>query len=186
MRYIALILAVGFFASISPVTAQQRHMEFTHRLFRINRCDARANVNTSFRGFSPGFYPVGRPWFWTDPWGVGFYQPPVTSSNPTMYVDFVNITKHVMTTIVWGLVANGRLVAEARDIGTFSPGVEIKKQYGISINAFPLQTALPQCIALDVRFQDGTRARNPNLPPRHASIYVSPPPGAGPPASPLP
>jgi hypothetical protein len=186
MRYIALIFALSFVVSIAPAPAQQRHMEFTHRLFRINRCDARANVSTSFSGFTPGFYPRRGPWFWTDPYGFGFYQPPVTTANPTMYVDFVNITNRVMTTIVWGLVANGRLVAEARDVGTFSPGVEILKSYGISINAFPLQTALPQCIALDVRFQDGTRARNPNLPPMHRSMYVSPPPGAGPPASPLP
>ncbi|HEX8806251.1 MAG TPA: hypothetical protein VF741_04840 [Candidatus Aquilonibacter sp.] len=183
MRYLALILTIGFFASIAPARAPA--VEFTRGLFRINRCDARANISTS-PGFSPGFYPAGRPWFWTDPWGVGFYQPPVTSAHPAMYVDFVNITNKVMTTIVWGLIANGRLVAEARDVGTFSPGVEIKKEYGISINVFPLQTALPQCIALDVRYQDGTRHRNPNLPPRHASIYVSPPPGAGPPASPRP
>ncbi len=186
MRYIALILTLGFFASVAPARAPA--VEFTRSLFRINRCDARANVTTSpgFGSFTPGFYPRRGPWFWTDPWGVGFYQPPITSAHPAMYVDFVNITHRVMTTIVWGLIANGRLVAEARDVGTFSPGVEILKSYGISINAFPLGTALPQCIALDVRFQDGTRMRNPNLPPRHMSIYVSPPPGAGPPASPMP
>jgi hypothetical protein len=173
MRFSAFILALSFLVSIAPAKAQ---MPFTHQLFRVDRCDAQANVSVIPRGFRPGFYPRRGPWFWTDPYGFRFYQPPFVTTNPSMYVDFTNITNHVMTTVVWGLVANGRLVAEVRDVGTFSPGARIQRAYGISINAFPLQTALPQCVALDVIFQNGTRHRNPNLPPMHRSMYVSPPP----------
>jgi hypothetical protein len=186
MRYIALVLALGFLALTAPVAAQQRHYEFTHKLFNITRCDAQANVSSTYGGYTPGFYPYARPWYWGDPYGYGFYQPPVTTTNPTMYVDFTNITNKVMKDIVWGLVANGRLVAEARDVGTFSPGAEIRHKYGISINAFPLQTAMPQCVALAVTFEDGTHVRNPNLPSERRQMYAAPPPGAGTPAPPIP
>ena len=173
MRLLALILGFAFVAIATPSTAQ---VPFTHELFRVDRCEAHANVLAMPRGFRPGFYPAGRRWLWNDPYGFAFYQPPFATTNPAMYVDFTNVTTHVMTSVVWGLVANGRLVAEARDIGTFSPGAKIQRAYGISINAFPLQTALPQCVALEVTFQDGARRRNPNLPPIQHSIYVSPPP----------
>jgi hypothetical protein len=188
MRYIALILALGFFALLSPVAAQQHsgYIVWTPKLFKVSRCDAQRNVSTSYAAYSPGFYPYARPWYWGDPYGYGFYQPPITTSSPTMYVDFTNITHKVMKTVVWGLVANGRLVAEAKDVGTFSPGAEIKHKYGISENVFPLQTGLPQCVALSVTFEDGTHARNPNLPAVRRELFMSPPPGAGPPASPLP
>lgn len=185
MRFIGLALALIVFASSAPAAAQQ-HQLFTKKLFKVSRCDAEANVSTTYSGYTPGFYPYARPFYWGDPYGYGFYQPPVTTTNPTMYVDFTNITNKVMKDVVWGLVANGRLVAEARDVGTFSPGAEIKHKYGISINAFPLQTALPQCIALAVTFADGTHYRNPNLPQEHRQMYAAPPPGAGAPMSPIP
>lgn len=187
MRYIALVLALGFLALSAPVAAQQPHQLFTKKLFKVSRCDAQANVSTAYPAYTPGFYPYGgRPFYWGDPYGYGFYQPPVTTTNPTMYVDFTNITNKVMKDVVWGLVANGRLVAEARDVGTFSPGAEIRHKYGISINAFPLQTALPQCIALAVTFADGSHYRNPNLPSERRQMYASPPPGAGAPMAPIP
>ncbi len=187
MRYIALVLALGFLALSAPVAAQQRHLVFTHKLFKVSRCDAQQNVSTSYPAFTPGFYPYGgRPYYWGDPYGYGFYQPPMTSSSPTMYVDFTNVTNKVMKDVVWGLVANGRLVAEAKDVGTFSPGAEIKHKYAISENVFPLQTGLPQCVALAVTFADGTHLRNPNLPQVRRELFMSPPPGAGPPASPRP
>jgi len=180
MRSIALILALGVFASIAPASAQQeRHLVFTHKFFKISRCDAQQNVATTYSGYVPGYYPYARPWFWGDPYGYGFYQPPITTSNPTMYVDFTNTSDKVMKDVVWGLVANGRLVAEAKDVGTFSPGAEIKHKYGISENVFPLQTGLPQCIALAITFQDGTHLVNPNLPAIRRQMYLQPPPNAG-------
>jgi hypothetical protein len=181
-----VIMAAALVALAAPAIAQQPHQIFTKKLFTINRCDAKENVMTTggyYGGFYPGYYPAG-PYYWGDPYGAGFYQPPMTSSSPTMYVDYINITKKTMKTIVWGLVASGRLVAEAKDVGTFSPGVEIKKKYGISQNVFPLQTSILQCVALGVKWADGTRELNPNLPPRIKNMYASPPPGAGAPQPP--
>ncbi len=187
MRF--FLMAAAVLALNAPALGQttMATIPFTTKMFKVSRCDPRANLTTSYpyTGFAPGFYPA-RPFYWGDAYGYGFYQPPVTSANPTLNIDFTNVTHKVMTTVEWGLVANGRLVAEARDVGTFSPGAEIKHQYGLSPNVFPLQTGLPRCIALRVKFADGTIVRNPNLPRERAHIYVPPPAGAGPPASPEP
>lgn len=191
MRYIPLALALGFLALVAPAGAQQHqaYLHWTPKFLKVGRCDAHLNEATTYPayvGYRPGFYPPGRPWYWRDPYGRGFYQPPYTTSSPTMYVDFTNTTQLVMTSIVWGLVANGHLVAEAKDVGTFTPGVEIRKKYAISENAFPLQTASPQCVALAITFENGKHLVNPSLPPERRQMYMSPPHGAGPPASPLP
>lgn len=190
MRYIALVLAIGFLALLAPVAAQQHPawIVWTPKFLKVSRCDAQQNVSTSYAyaGYSPGFYPYARPYYWGDPYGYGFYQPPISTASPTMYVDFTNITNRVMKTIVWGLYANGHLVAEAKDVGTFSPGAEIKHKYAISENVFPLQTGLPQCPALAITFESGKHIVNPNLPAVRREMYAPPPPGAGPPASPLP
>jgi len=178
------LMALVLFALVAPVSAQTP-IPFTTKMFRVSKCDPQANVVTSYAGYAPGYYP-GRPYYWRDPYGYGFYQPPVTSASPTLNVDFTNITDKVMTTVEWGLVANGRLVAEARDVGTFSPGAEIKHKYGLSPNVFPLQTGLPHCVALIVKFADGAVVHNPNLPHTRRQMYVSPPPGAGAPVSPRP
>src|SRR5215469_8095477 len=109
---IAAIAAAAFVAFSAPAFAQQQpHQVFTRNLFTINRCDAKENTVTSggyYGGFYPGYYPAG-PYYWRDYYGAGYYQPPMTSSSPTMYVDFVNITHKTMTGIVWGLIANGHL-----------------------------------------------------------------------------
>ncbi|HUN29448.1 MAG TPA: hypothetical protein VMV65_06555 [Alphaproteobacteria bacterium] len=176
MRIIfAAALAVAVLAPTAAAVGQTK-IPFTSKMFRVGRCDPKANLTTAYAGYAPGFYP-GRAYYWGDPYGYRFYQPPVATANPTLNIDFTNITDKVMTTVEWGLVANGRLVAEARDVGTFSPGAEIKHQYGLSPNVFPLQTGLPHCIALRVKFADGTEVRNPNLPHRREHLYVSPPPG---------
>ena len=181
----SLVVALVFFALAAPAAGQQTTIPFTTKMFKVTRCDPKANLVTSYPGYAPGFYPA-RPYYWRDPYGYGFYQPPVTSASPTLSIDFTNVTHKVMKMVEWGLVANGRLIAEARDVGTFSPGAEIKHQYGLSPNVFPLQTGLPHCIALRVEFADGALVHNPNLPHTRRQMYVSPPPGAGPPASPRP
>lgn len=188
MRYLALVLALGSLALSAPVAAQQhpQYIVWTPKFLHVGRCDAQLHQTTSYPAYTPGFYPYARPYYWADPYGYGFYQPPVTTASPTMYVDFKNLTNQVMTTVVWGLVANGHLVAEAKDVGKFSPGIEIQHKYAISENVFPLQTGLPQCVALSITFEDGKHLRNPNLPQVRREMYMSPPPNAGPPASPLP
>ena len=79
-----------------------------------------------------------------------------------------------MTEIEFGLVTSGTLRAEVKDVGTFSPGAEIKHKFGISPNVFPLQTALEQCVPLRITFADGTKWRNPGLPPKNQHIYLNP------------
>jgi hypothetical protein len=169
-----LVVAIVLFALAAPASAQTT-IPFTTKMFRVSKCDPQANVTTSYPGYVPAFYP-GRPYFWGDPYGYNFYQPPVTTASPTLNIDYTNVTHKVMTTIDWGLVANGRLVAEARDVGTLSPGAEIKHKFGLSPNVFPLQTGLPRCIALRVTFADGTVVHNPNLPQTRRQMYQSPPP----------
>ena len=185
MRFFFMAVVASAVFALSAPAFGQTTIPFTTKMFKVSRCDPRANVNTVYPGYVPAFYPA-RPFYWGDPYGYGYYQPPVTTANPTLSIDYTNITHKVMSTVEWGLVANGRLVAEARDVGTFSPGAEIKHQFGLSPNVFPLQTGLPHCIALRVKFADGTVVRNPNLPSERRQMYVKPPAGAGPPATPEP
>ena len=92
-------------------------------------------------------------------------------------IDYTNKTQKVMREIEFGLIANGNLVAEVKDVGTFSPGIEIKHEFGISHNVFPLQTGLARCVPLRIKFADGTKWRNPRLPAKpRRQMYESPSP----------
>ncbi|HUZ50799.1 MAG TPA: hypothetical protein VMW12_13810 [Candidatus Dormibacteraeota bacterium] len=123
-------------------------------------------------GYVPAYYPVG-PYYWADVYGQRYYQVPL-HSNPSLGIDYVNQTQIVIKEIEFGLVAKGSLVAEVRDVGTFSPGVEIRHEFGISPNVFPLGTGLAQCVPLRIRFEDGTTWENPHLPALRRSIYRRP------------
>ena len=136
----------------------------------ISRCDPARNAQVHY---APAFYPVG-PYYWNDIYGVRYYQPPFRTSDPTLNIDYSNATSSVMSRIEFGLLANGRLVAEVRDVGTFSPGAEIKHSFGLSRNVFPLRTGLPRCIPLRITFADGTVWRNPRLPALRRQLYATP------------
>ena len=112
--------------------------------------------------------------YWRDPYGGRYYQPPVTTTNPQLGIDFVNISQTTMSEIDFGLVVNGVLRAEVKDVGTFSPGAEIRHKFGISENVFPIQTALPGCVPLRITFQSGEEWTNSALPPRNNNIYMHP------------
>jgi len=124
------------------------------------------------RGYVPAYYPVG-PYYWADVYGQRYYQVPL-SSNPSLAINYVNQTQIVIKEIEFGLVAKGSLVAEVRDVGTFSPGVEIRHEFGISPNVFPLGTGLARCVPLRIRFENGTMWENPHLPALRRSIYRRP------------
>ena len=144
------------------------------QLINVSHCSAALNVMQSggYAGYTPGYWgPRG---YWGDVYGGSFYSPPITTTNPQMAVDYMNITHKTMTEIEFGLVANGVLKAEARDVGTFSPNAEIKHKYGIPASTFPLGTGLPRCVPLRITFQDGTHWRNPALPPKNEHIYYHP------------
>lgn len=135
---------------------------------KVNTCDPLRNLVTStpaYVRYAPGYYPVGR-YSWTDVYGRTYYQYPVstTTANPQLAIDYVNVEQKPMKSIEFGLVARGTLVAEVRDVGTFSPGVEIKHTFGLDPNVFPIGTGLARCVPLRVTYQDGTKWKNPRLP----------------------
>jgi hypothetical protein len=150
-------------------------MVHTAHPIKINRCNPQRNTYTQ-TGYVPAYYPVGVGpyWGWPSVYGYRYYQYPV-SGHPTLAIDYMNATSTVMKEIEFGLVVRGTLVAEVRDVGTFSPGAEIKHEFGISPNVFPIQTSFPECVPLKITFSDGTKWKNPHLPALHRSIYGHPP-----------
>jgi hypothetical protein len=128
----------------------------------VTTCRPSRNVMVS-GGWVPGYYPRS-PYYYPTVYGYRYYQPPVRTSSPTLAIDYSNATTQDMKEIEFGLVANGYLVAEVKDVGTFSPGAEIKHEFGLSPNVFPLQTSLARCVPLKIRYADGTKWKNPRLP----------------------
>ncbi len=152
-------------------------MVHTPHPIKVNKCNPQRGTYTQ-TGFVPAYYPmgVGPYWGWPSVYGYGYryYQSPV-AGNPTLAIDYVNATETVMKDVEFGLVVRGTLVAEVRDVGTFSPGAEIKHEFGISRNVFPIQTSFPECVPLKITFADGSKWKNPHLPALHRSIYGHPP-----------
>jgi hypothetical protein len=142
-------------------------------LFTISRCDPQSGAAMAapmYSGFTPGFYPGGA-YYWNDAYGVRYQQAALAGAKGALYLDYTNISPKVMKTIEFGLIANGRLVAEVRDVGTFSPHAEIKHSFGLSPNVFPLQTGLPRCLPLRIAYADGTHWVSPRLPAMQHKIY---------------
>ena len=142
----------------------------------VKRCEPQQGTTTiTSAGYSPGYYPAGGRYYWRDPYGHRYRQYPVTAtahtSNPTLHIDYVNTNPKPLKEVQFGLVAKGHLVAEVRDVGTFSQGSEIKHSFGLSPNVFPLGTGLARCVPLRVTYEDGTTWTNPHLPQANASIY---------------
>jgi len=165
----AALLSAG---SFSPAFAQPA----PEHPVKVTTCDPRQNAVAYGSAWTPAYYPYN-PYLWNDVYGYRYWQPSYVQNNPTLAIDYSNQTSKVMKSIEFGLIANGNLVAEVKDVGTFSPGIEIKHEFGISPNVFPLQTGLPRCVPLRIAFADGTHWRNPRLPqhPRR-QMYESPPP----------
>jgi hypothetical protein len=158
---LAATTAPGFTQS-TPTPAQ---------LLNVSTCDPqRAVTMPAYSGFAPAYYPFAS-YNWLDPYGFQYDQFPPTASSGTLAIDYMNVSSRVMTTIDFGLVARGRLVAEVRDVGKFSPKAEIKHQFGLDPNVFPLRTALATCVPLHIVFADGTSWKNPHLPPMRRAMY---------------
>jgi len=162
-------------AQSSQVAIAAQHVA-THPV-QVNACNPQKNVSYNYAGYTPGFYGpgiYGRYWGWPSVYGPTYYQYPV-ENDPTLGIDYVNVTNAVMKQIEFGLVVRGALVAEVKDVGTFSPGAEIKHKFGLSPNVFPIQTSYAKCVALKITFEDGSKWKNPHLPAYHASMYGHPP-----------
>jgi hypothetical protein len=176
-RLVAAGAALGLLSfAVTIVPASAITNGHTQRV-RVNRCSPTRNVTTTAvgpYGYGPGFYPRGA-YYWDDPFGYPYYQPPVAvNQSASLSIDYVNVTPVTMQTIEFGLVANGRLVAEVRDVGKFSPNIEIKHTFGLSPNVFPLSTALPQCIPLRITYEDQATWVNPELHRLQRAILASP------------
>lgn len=157
-----LLFAALWFAV--PATALTRNNPIS-----VSVCNPqRGQVSTV--GYDPGYYPRGR-YMWPDVYGNRYYQRPITRTAPVLSIDYVNVSQRPITSIEFGLIARGQLVAEVRDVGTFSPGAEIKHRFGISPNVFPLGTGLPRCVALRARYEDGSKWMNPHLPALQRALY---------------
>jgi hypothetical protein len=142
---------------------------------KVNKCLPIAPKTTvHYSGYTPAYYP-SNPYYWRDPYGSRYRQYPVSAkthtTTPTLDIDYVNVTRNPLAQIDFGLLAKGVLVAEVRDVGTFSPGAEIKHSFGLNPNVFPLGTGLAQCVPLHATYKDGTTWKNPHLPGPNQSIY---------------
>jgi hypothetical protein len=169
-------LAALCLGALLPAAAQAQAMAGTpvgHPL-AVNKCAPTRNTQT-YAGYTPGYYPYGnRYWGWPSVYGPTYYQYPV-QSRPTLAIDYSNQTSMVMKQIEFGLVVRGELVAEVKDVGTFSPGAEIKHEFGLSSNVFPLQTSYAKCVPLVIHFANGHVWKNPHLPTYKRSMYGPPP-----------
>jgi len=171
----ALCLAASlpaFAAPTSQVAMTMASQVATHPI-SVSACNPQRNVSYNYAGYTPGFYPgyaYGGYWGWPSVYGSMYYQAPV-ENNPTLGIDYTNVTHGVMKQIEFGLLVKGSLVAEVKDVGTFSPGAEIKHKFGLSPNVFPLQTSFAKCVPLKITFDDGSKWKNPHLPAYHASMY---------------
>lgn len=169
IRFAAGVLALSLIPAV-PVAAATEYAHVTMRHpIHISTCNPKHN-NYMATGYAPAYYPGGPYWGWRSVYGYNYYQYPV-SGNPTLSIDYKNATNVVMKDIEFGLIARGQLVAEVRDVGTFSPGAEIKHEFGLNRNVFPLGTSMAECVPLKITFVDGSKWKNPHLPALHRSIY---------------
>jgi hypothetical protein len=132
-----LLLLVGIFgaASAQPVSASEP--------VRVLHC----TVNTPH-------YNV----YQVDPYGRAYAQ---QGKSTTADIVFVNQGTQVATAIMFGLVVQSVLAAEMKNNGKFSPGVKISQTLGISNAALQVKNA--RCIALTVKWADGTEWKSPEL-----------------------
>ena len=178
----ALCLAVPLAASAAPPPSQvamtMAAQLTTQHPIQVSACNAERNVSYGWSGYTPGFYPgyAGGWWGYPSVYGPMYYQPPVASQSPTLGIDYMNVTHATMKQIEFGLLVRGSVVAEVKDVGTFSPGAEIKHKFGLNPNVFPLQTSFTKCVPLKITFADGSHWKNPHLPAYRASMYGHPHP----------
>ena len=165
LRIFSAIALLG--ALTLPLLTSAAAMSPTHPV-NVTTCDPAIN-HPAPRPFVPGYYPPGS-YYWQDVYGYRYHQPPYERT-ASLAIDYTNQSKKPMKQIEFGLVANGRLVAEVRDVGTFSPGVEIQHVFGLNPNVFPLRTGLAKCVPLKIEFVDGSKWRNPRLPALRRELY---------------
>jgi hypothetical protein len=169
-------VAICALAAVPAGASAYTHLTTAHPI-KVSACNPQRNTYMS-TAYTPAFYPAGygypgRYWGWPSVYGPTYYQYPV-EGEPTLAIDYANATTVVMKQIEFGLVVRGSLVAEVKDVGTFSPGAEIKHKFGLNPNVFPIQTSFAECVPLKITFEDGSHWKNPHLPALKRSIYGPP------------
>jgi len=101
---------------------------------------------------------------WIDPYGVWHYHGAFPYYDAFLAITFKNQAAVNVTEIDFGLVSRGWLIAVAKDVGTFSPGVAIDHEFVVSPEIFPIGTTAPYCAVLRVKYADGTIWVNPTPP----------------------
>ena len=158
MRFSSSIIALAATAALALPSAASAAPYPVH----VAQCSPARQHRVVTQGYSIGYYPVGR-YFWSDMYGRRYYQAPYVG-DPTLSIDYSNATEQTMKEIEFGLVISGDLVAEVRDSGTFSPGVSIKHEFGLSPNIFPLRSSIVHCVPLRITYANGNEWKNPHLP----------------------
>ena len=144
---------------------------------KITNCDPQAMTVLAPPPFVGPYYPYYPyypvyPYYYAYPmWGYGpwygfgfsYTEPSSVFHSGSLDLHYINATDKTMHIIDFGLIANGRLVAQVRDVGKFSPGIEIKHEFSLDPNVFPLQTSLALCAPLEITFEDRSTWTNPGL-----------------------
>jgi hypothetical protein len=134
---------------------------------KINRCEAVQKKSTASSGYAAGYYPASGPYYWRDAYGRRYeqYPPPdaVSSTSPELQVAYTSTSFAPLVAVEFGLVDNGKLVAEMRDAGEVKYGKEIKHSFGLFPDIFPLGKT--QCVVLRAVYKAGGVWTNKDLPP---------------------
>lgn len=172
-RFLRSVAVLSVLAG-APCVATAQHLAMRHPI-EVNACTPKRHPGYLAAGWGAAYYPPGSGpnWGWPSVYGTMFYQYPI-GRNPTLSVDYVNATNLTMKDVEFGLVAGGSVVAGVRDLGTFSPGAEIKHVFGINPSVFPAAAGTSRCVPLRITFADGTKWKNPNLPSLSESVYGTP------------
>lgn len=93
-------------------------------------------------------------------YGRTYVQPGMPTS---VMVHYTNDGELAATTVEFGLVVDGRVRSELRDVGSFARGAEIRHSLGVKHDV-ALGNAT-HCVPLRVVFSDGSVWKNPDPPP---------------------
>ena len=145
---------------------------------QVNACNPERNISYNYAGYTPGFYPsyglYGRYWGWPSVYGPTYYQAPV-ENDPTLGIDYVNVTHVVMKQIEFGLLVRGAWSPRSRTSERSRRARRSSTSSASVRNVFPLQTSYAKCVPLKITFEDGSQWKNPHLPAYRASMYGTPP-----------
>ena len=162
MRWLLASMVAVMLVAATPLRAIAAQFSGPNPI-RIDKCVPESGAASSTPHYVPGYYPAGPDYSWRDVYKRRVYQPPAADSKPALLVAFVNTSPVAIANIEFGLVSRGTLIAQVRDVGSFLPGVESKRRYGVAGKA-PAIDGIPRCIALHVKWKNGTVWTNPNLP----------------------